>query len=330
MRDELAELADLDVVAGYRTARRAALLNYALSGRLRGLDGIYVENSTTLPAEVDIAFLALARGLGIPVLTYIRDAQYLFEEYYAASSVKRRLARSLFPPLTSLLRRVSSRVAYPSRGLATAAGDTSSDPILLPPGSPDPVAVERREDARSLLFVGGMRVPAHGLNLLVDAVEVARDAGHPVEVVCVSRVGEQPPQPRPAWLHVEHASGAEIHALLPGVIASITPRRRSPYNDLAVPIKVMEYLSYGRPIIATDCVEQARIIRDADCGLVAADRVDDFAAAIIELFLAPAEQLDRWSANARAAAAADSWKSRAEAVVGSLVELGRLQGRSAS
>ena len=69
LRDELSRLVDLDVVAGYRGARRAALVGYAFGGRLRGLDGIYVETSTFLPSEADIAFLGLARALGIPVLS---------------------------------------------------------------------------------------------------------------------------------------------------------------------------------------------------------------------------------------------------------------------
>ncbi|MEO6577851.1 MAG: hypothetical protein ABIO99_03005, partial [Candidatus Limnocylindria bacterium] len=92
LRDELARISDLDVVDGERGTRRWALARYAGSGRLRRLDGIYVENSSTLPSETDLAFLALARALGIPVLTYVRDAQYLFDEYYDSSSPKRRLA----------------------------------------------------------------------------------------------------------------------------------------------------------------------------------------------------------------------------------------------
>lgn len=40
LRDELARLVDLDLIAGYRGARRVALARYALGGRVRGLDGI--------------------------------------------------------------------------------------------------------------------------------------------------------------------------------------------------------------------------------------------------------------------------------------------------
>ncbi len=318
LRDELTKLVDLDLVAGDRGPRRGALLRYALSGRLRGLDGIYVENSSTLPSETDIGFLALARALGIPVLTYVRDAQYLFDEYYAVTSTKRRLARALFLPAISLLRRVSSRVAYPSRGLAAAVRDPAADPLVLPPGSPPPASVPRSPAARSLLFVGGMRYPAHGLDLLIGSVERARADGHDLNVVCVSRPGEEPPEPRPGWLRIERGSGEEIHALLPDVLATIQPRLRSPYNDLAVPIKVMEYLSYGRPMLVTDATEQARIVREAGSGLVVADTVEAMSAGLVQLAGATPEQLDRWSANASAAAERSSWAVRANEIAGLL------------
>lgn len=321
LRDELARLVRLDVVSGDRGERRQALVRYALSGRLRGLAGIYVENSSRLPTETDLAFLALARLLRIGVLTYVRDAQYLFEEYFAATSLRRRLARAAFLPAIRLLRAVSSRVAYPSRGLAAAVHDRSAEPMLLPPGSPDPVEVPRASDARDLLFVGHMRYPVHGLDLLVGAVERVRDAGHDVGVICVSRPGEEPPEPRPAWMRVERGGPDEIRRLLPGVIATIQPRHRSPYNDLAVPVKVLEYLAYGRPLIVTDCVEQAAIVHDADAGVVAAASSEALAAAIVQVVEAPAVEIERWSANATAAARANGWSVRARTVVATLEAL---------
>jgi glycosyltransferase involved in cell wall biosynthesis len=315
LRDELGRLADLDVVDGDRGSRRGRLWRYAFSGRLRGLDGIYVENSSTLPSETDLAFLALARQLGVPVLTYVRDAQYLFGEYYVAGGLKRRIARALFLPAIRLLRAVSTRTGYPSAGLARAVRDPSAEPLLLPPGSPAPMDVPRAPDARSLLFVGGMRYAVHGLDLLVGAVERVRAEGHELDVVCVSRPGEEPPEPRPAWLRDERGGADEIRALLPRVLATIQPRHRSPYNDLAVPIKVMEYLAYGRPLLVTDCVEQARIVREADAGIVVGDTADALADGLRRLATATPEELDRWSEKATDAARASSWEHRARQIV---------------
>ena len=138
LRAALSRKVDLDVVAGRRTPRAGRLLRYAAPGRMRGLAGIYVENATILPGPIDLAFLALARVIGIPILTYVRDAQQLFPEYYRGDSIRRVLSRALFLPATRLLMAISSQVAFPSRGLALA--------VLRDPGRAESAGerVERR------------------------------------------------------------------------------------------------------------------------------------------------------------------------------------------
>lgn len=318
LRNQLREMVELDVISGYRPARRVALARYAFSGCLRGLAGIYVENSTTLPAETDIAFLSLAKSLGIPVLTYIRDAQQAAPEYYPQTSPKRWLSARLFLPAMSLLRAVSSQVGFPSRGLARVVlrgGPAAEEALLLPPGSRDPVDVPLDPDARHLLFVGGFMLPIQGWDILREAIELCRARGIEVELTIVCRPHEEPPRPHPEWVHIERAAGEEIDRLLPRVRASVTPRRKSPYNDLSVPIKVLEYLSYGRPLLVTDCDEQAAVVRSTGAGLVVTDSPEALAEGIAAIYRASAEQLERWAAAARAGAHANSWRSRAERIL---------------
>jgi hypothetical protein len=323
LRDALALRVRLDVVSGTRAGRVRVMARYVADGRLRGVAGIYVENSTALPGPADLAFLAVARALRIPILTYVRDAQQLFPEYYAASSLKRRASRAIFLPATRALMRLSTTVAFPSRGLAAAVlGDERRAQLapLLPPGARLAKAPPIDPQARGLLFVGSLRYPAHGGSILLEAMEQARARGIGAELICVSRPGEEPPGPPRAWLRVVRAEGQEIDALLPEVLASITPRRKTPYNDLAVPIKVMEYLGYGRPLIATDTTETAAIVRDADCGLVVPDSADGLAAGIQAVATATPQQLERWGDAGRLAAATNSWDARA----GRILELLRV------
>lgn len=311
LRDELDRLVDLDVIAGYRGARRIALARYAISGRLRGLNGVYVESSTFLPAEADLAFLGLARALGIGVLTYIRDAYQLFGDYGRPASLRQRASRAAFRPMVRGLRAVSSWMAFPTQGLAEAVLGPASGAVLLPPGAPPPVEVPRRPGADRLLFVGDARLAAQGADRLIAAVERARSDGVKVELELVSRSGQEPAGPHPEWLHVRRAEREEIHALLPGVLATVIPRPRGAYNDLALPIKLFDYLSYGRPLLVTDCAEQARVVRQADAGIVSNDAAEALGAAIARLVSSPAADLDAWSSNAHAAARAASWRVRA-------------------
>lgn len=318
LRDALARRVDLDVVSGTRLRRARALGRYLAAGRLRGVAGIYVENATTLPGPADLAFLAIARTRRIPILTYVRDAQQLFPEYYAADSLKRRASKALFLPATRTLIRVSTHVAFPSRGLAAAvlgSGEQSRTAPLLPPGSRLADGGPVNPAANALLFVGGLRYPAHGGAILLEAMKIARARSSKLMLICVSRPGEEAPGPQPAWLRVVRAEGREIDALLPEVRASITPRRKTAYNDLAVPIKVMEYLGYERPLIVTDTTETAAIVRAAGCGIVVPDTVEGLADGILAVANAPAEQLMRWGDAARSAAATNSWDARASRIL---------------
>jgi glycosyltransferase involved in cell wall biosynthesis len=318
LRDALSRRVELDVVSGTPARRAGEMAGYLASGRLRGLAGVYVENATSLPRLSDLAFLAAARVLRIPVLTYLRDAQQLFPEYYAANTMKRRLSRALFLPATRALMRVSTTVAFPSRGLAAAVlQDEQRAKLahLLPPGARMANAPAVDPTARSLLFVGGLRYPAHGGLILREAVEKARAQGIDVTLICVMRPGEEPAEALPDWMRVIRAEGPEIDLLLPEVLASVTPRRKTPYNDLAVPIKVMEYLGYGRPIIATDTTETAAIVRGADCGTVVPDTAEGLANGIRAVASSPAAQIIRWGEAARRAAAANSWDARATTIL---------------
>jgi len=228
LRHALADIVDLDVISGARRPRSTTLARYVLAGRLRGLAGVYVETSSALPGPADLGFIALARLTGIPVLTYMRDAQQLFPEYYAVTGLKRRISRVLFLPMSRLLIRFSTTCAYPSRGLAQVILGDQREVELLPPGAQPSTVPPIDVEARSLLFVGGMQYPAHGGDILLAGIEIARSRGHLVELVCVSRPGEELPGPAPHWYRLERAEGSAIERLLPGVLASITPRRRTP------------------------------------------------------------------------------------------------------
>jgi glycosyltransferase involved in cell wall biosynthesis len=315
VRDALGKLAELEVVSGWRGPRARALWRYWRSGRLAHLDGIYVESSTFLPGPADLAFLGRARRRGLPVLTYIRDAYQLFPEYADRRRLKSRISARLFVPAFRALARRSTVLAYPTRGLADALPLEDRPTILLPPGAPPPRRVARNADADQILHVGSLRQPVLGGDILYRAVERARADGHRVGLTLVARPGDEPEGARPRWVEVRRAAGDEIDTLLPRVLASVVPRLRTPYNDIAVPIKVMEYLSYGRPMITTDCTETARIVHDAGSGLVVADGAAALAQGISELAGAAPAVLDQYAAAGHRAALEHSWDRTGQRVV---------------
>jgi glycosyltransferase involved in cell wall biosynthesis len=117
---------------------------------------------------------------------------------------------------------------------------------------------------------------------------------------------------------VVRASGAQLHALLPDVVATVIPRRRNAYNDAALPIKAMEYLSYGRPMIVTDCRETADLVRTAGTGIVVSDSAATLADGIANLFAADGDVLEAYARAGHAAARSNAWSTRADRVVATL------------
>jgi hypothetical protein len=245
----------------------------------------------------------------------VRDAFALFPEVAGPRTLRQRIGAALFRPALAALRVVSDQLAFPTRGLATAVLGAEVEPILVPPGAPPPVTVPRAPGANRLLFVGDARLPAQGADRLIHAVRQAREGGAAIELEMVCRPGQEPPGPIPGWVRIVRAEGDAIVERLPDVLATVIPRPRGAYTDLALPIKLFDYLSYGRPLLVTDCIEQARVVADADAGLVSSDDPAAVATGIRRLLEAGPDQLDRWSENAHAAARGASWERRARRIV---------------
>ncbi len=317
IRDALAAQVRLEVVSGTRGGRVRSLVRYMLSGRLRGLDGIYVESSTALPGPVDLAFLALAKLLGIRVVTYVRDAYQLYPEYYTVRGPRSWLSRAAFRPAMRLLIAASSRAAFPSRGLAAALVD-EPNPLLIPPGAHLGPLVPLDPDARAILYVGSLRQPVQGSEILLEGIERARNAGVEANLLCVVRPGEEPAARLPAWVRVVRAEGDAIEALLPGVAATIIPRLVTPYNDLAVPTKLMDYLAYGRPLVVTGARETAELVSNVGAGIVVDADAEGVARGIRTIMEATPRQRATWGRAARAAAEGNGWDTRARMVLDAL------------
>jgi hypothetical protein len=265
--------------------------------------------------------LRLAKSRGLPVLSYIRDAYQLFRDEYPPPDLLHGIAARAFPAAIAGLRVASTRLAFPTRGLAAAVlGESAHDALLLPPGSPAPIRVPLLDDARQLLYVGDLRLASQGGVELVRAVEVARERAPALELLCVSRAGSDPASALPAWARVVRADSRQIPDHLGSVFACVIPRAPGRYNDLALPIKLMEYLAYGRPIITTDRRETASIVRAAGAGIVVGDGPAAMADGILAVWDAPPSQRAEWSAAAHRAAEANAWSARAVSILGALAQ----------
>ncbi len=60
----------------------------------------------------------------------------------------------------------------------------------------------------------------------------------------------------------------EVPAALAEVAVGWIPFRATPNNLRTIPLKLLEYMAAGKPVVASDFGFIAQIVRDADCGLL--------------------------------------------------------------
>jgi glycosyltransferase involved in cell wall biosynthesis len=127
----------------------------------------------------------------------------------------------------------------------------------------------------SLLYIG--KVDAHrGIDLLVRAMPKIRARYPAIRLVIVGEGSERKRLEKLAadlgvvdnvvfqgWLQFES---------VPGYIAEssvcLIPHIKSEHTETTVPNKIFDYMTFGKPVIVSDCTPLARIIRDAQCGQV--------------------------------------------------------------
>ena len=84
--------------------------------------------------------------------------------------------------------------------------------------------------------------------------------------------------------------------------------------DFSIPVKLMEYLGYGLPVISTDCTEIAAFIERNHCGLLCRDNGDSLAETI-EAFYSENTDHRALAQNVQETAANNRWVNRVDKIV---------------
>jgi Glycosyl transferases group 1 len=277
----LARQAHLEVIVGGRSARLQAMLRWLVSGRLRGVGAVYVESATSTALPHDIAFLALMRLLGRPVGIYFRDAFQLHRDLYPVKRRRQRLIDVIWRLTMPMMRSLATHRFAPSIQLARELRIV--DPILLPPGT-DPSLPDLGvgEPDRVATIVPLAR--NSGFETLLEAVRRVRETrpGVQLRVVCAD------PDPVllaaiPSWVEVVAAQRPELADVLRAARVCVIPTPISAYSDLAIPLKLMDYFSFGKPVVLTASAENRRIVHETGAGLLVEDDAASMAAGIAQL-----------------------------------------------
>ena len=324
----LSQFAEVDFVLGERRERRQAIRQYLNSGKVKGATGLYVETCTSWCTIEDLQLMATCRRVGVPVITWIMDAYPLFPETRIGIPFYKRFGSSLLWRLSMWgCFRTSDAIAVQTESF----GKLFDCPrhvrrIVLEPAANQIIEVPPiSAQADALLYTGNASQLRFGIELLVEAAEIARHKFPGLRLLLVCPHSGLPPKAlyahRP-WIEVTSLTTDEIVNLLPKVRVLVNPLRNMPYHRLQIPTKVMGYLGYGRPILATDLPEITRIIQDNRVGLIVPDTVRGLAEGILHLFTTNLDKLNQMGQNAlRVVREKHSWQHRAQQILDTFEEI---------
>lgn len=285
----LETLSPVQLITGNRQMRRMKLLRLLISGGLRQVRAIYVEASTSAAGETDILFLAWAHWLKIPIVIFIPDGYQLFPAIFPRQGWKMRLLDWGWQVSIAAYQRLADLLLFPSYGLAHRFVNKPEIGILPPAGLPGRQFVPINWE-RPMVTYFGAATHRYGSDLLLDAMKEVVSAyplAHCRFITNDATFLDEHPARHASWLTVESRTFAELPEIAAASTLMIAPLRINPYNSLAMPVKLFDYMSFGRPTVATNCHDMAEFIKEYQVGIVVDDNAEALAQGIIHLLSQP-------------------------------------------
>jgi glycosyltransferase involved in cell wall biosynthesis len=193
--------------------------------------------------------------------------------------------------------RAADAIVCPTRGIETALGglDVAGGKVHRIPPSVDPAlfpaSPPRRNGAFKVLYAGTVGM-SQGVGTLMDAAALLDDNREiEIEIVIAGDGAEGPELRRRlarGGLHNVTMLGRVPHARVPELYAeadaAVVLLRNKPLFEGALPTKMFEAMSAGRPLVLSAAGEAATLVEEASCGVVVPpERPNELAAALADL-----------------------------------------------
>jgi glycosyltransferase involved in cell wall biosynthesis len=317
MTEALARQTPAERISGGRAGRFVASVRWLAAGGPRRVGAVYVESATTSAMPADLAFLAMMRLLGRPVGVFFRDAYQLYRGVHPRTRRRQVLSDWLWRLSTPLLKRLATVRYAPSSGLATALG--LSGAVMLPPGT-DQTLPDLGIGEPDVVATIAQIAPGSGLDVLVEAMAIVRQRRPAASLTVVARsVDAETARGLPDWVQVIPANRDSLAELLRPARVCVLPLPINAYTNLAVAVRLLDFLGFGKPIVATDTTETRAILASSQAGTVTEFNPAGLAEGILPI-LDDEDLARRLAANARRYACSPdaTWDARARTVLETL------------
>jgi colanic acid biosynthesis glycosyl transferase WcaI len=267
-----------------------ALSSLAASPASGAADAVIVETPPLLLAGSSIPY---SRIKGAALIVNVSDMWP--DSAVALGTLRRPRLVKAARALEHACYRAAAAIVCPTLGIETVLGELdesrgkvhrippSVDPELFPASPPRPNGAFR------VLYAGTVGM-SQGVGTLMDAAALLDDKAE-IEIVIAGDGAEGPELRRrlaEGRLHNVTMLGRVPHERIPELYAdadaAVVLLRDKPLFEGALPTKMFEAMSAGRPLVLSAAGEAATLVREADCGVVVPpERPGDLAAALSDL-----------------------------------------------
>jgi len=316
MTRALADRAHTERIVGRNgRARAAASIKWLAGGGLRRVGAVYVESATTTAMPNDLLFLLLMRLFRKPVGVYFRDAYQLYRNVYPRRRL-RIIADWAWRLTTPILAHIAVVRYVQSVGLGKVLHLRS--PRMLPPGT-DPESPFLGAGKQPLVAYVGATGWADGYDTLIEAMSLVRERCPEAKLLAVGRISPERQAALPDYVQARQAGRDDLVELLRDARVCVIPRPIMEYTSFVLPIKLWDYLSYGKPIVATAAIETVHLLESSGAAIFTPDTPAGLADGIVRM-LSEDGLAESCATAARAFAVApqNTWAARAGTVLESL------------
>ena len=202
-----------------------------------------------------------------------------------------------------------------------------NDMRMLPPAGENHIDYDKVLN-HTCIYVGGIS-KLYGFEILIESFKILYSRNNDFRLILICRKDEwdniDDEIKGYCWLEVHHASGDELEQYYRKSSIALMPKIKNAYNDLAISVKLYEYMSYGLPVIATSNRATEAVICEGNIGVISKQNPIDFADAI-ECLANNTGEYYRIKKNVETSLLNyNLWKHRVNTIVNDLLNIGRVQ-----
>ncbi|WP_214035102.1 glycosyltransferase family 4 protein [Methanospirillum sp.] len=328
---ELNLICDVVLISGSLTGflsaiypNRTKLSKFKISNRLfdgikcyldgefvNSIDYVYIEGLASPLFIHDYNVFNLFKKKKIPIFTFIRDLYWKYPDTLKKTIIRRFWYNRCENELQWYLKNASGML-FPSPDMAETLNFENK--FLLPPGGDPSQCIDRQLPMnKNITYIGGISNKM-GIDILSNAMNIVVKEYPDAHCTIIGRGDNEIVHKycrKPFITYVSNVSYFDVPKVLSNTDITAIPIPNIPHNRFALPVKLFDYMSSNRPIVATNCPSMTHLIEKEKIGLITKDNPKSFAEGIIFLLDNP-DLAQKYGDNAyKSVIARNSWRARA-------------------